>query len=87
MNVKIFNLMSGKIEIQHESCECKYRFNESVCNLKQRWNHDECWCECKELDDWDSCEQVYMLNPSACDCKCNKTCKINEYLDTKSFSC
>ena len=42
MNVKIFNLMSGKIEIQHESCECKYRFNESVCNLKQKWNHDEC---------------------------------------------
>ena len=36
MNVKIFNLMSGKIEIQHESCECKYRFNESVCNLKQK---------------------------------------------------
>ena len=26
--------------------------NESVCNSKQKWNHDECWCECKELDDW-----------------------------------
>ena len=46
--------MSGVNEtrflVQHESCNCKCRLNESVCNSKQRWNHDECWCEYKELD-------------------------------------
>ena len=47
----LFNLMSGVIEtrsfVQHESCECKCRLNENVCNLKQKWNHHECLCGCK----------------------------------------
>ena len=37
--------------VQRESCECKCRLDESICNLKQKQNHRECWCECKELDD------------------------------------
>ena len=61
--------------------------NESVCNSKQKWNHDECPCECKEWDNWSSCKDGYMLNPSKCDCECNKACKINEYLDIKFCSC
>ena len=40
MNVKVFNLMSKVNEtrflVQHESCECKYRLNESVCNWKEK---------------------------------------------------
>ena len=28
--------------------------NESVWYSKQKWYHDECWCKCKELDDWRS---------------------------------
>ena len=28
-----------------------------------------------------------MRNPSTCDCECKKACKIDEYLDTKNFSC
>ena len=39
-----------RILVQHESCECKCRLNESVCDFKQKWNQDECWCECKEVD-------------------------------------
>ena len=41
--------------IQHESYESECRLNESICNSKQEWNHDECRCEFKGLDDWDSC--------------------------------
>ena len=26
---------------QHESCECKYRLNGKVCNLKHKWDHDK----------------------------------------------
>ena len=58
-NVKVFNLMSrtnetGCIE-WHETCKCKGRLDESVCNNKERWNHDKCRCECKELIDKGVC--------------------------------
>ena len=88
MNVKVFNLMSGVNEtrflVEHESFECKCELNESVCNSKQEWNHDECQCECKGLDDWSSCEDDYIQNPSTCGCECNKAFRINEYLDLKN---
>ena len=61
MNAKIFDLMSGVNEtrfvVQHESCECIWGLNESACNSKQKWNHNECRCECKELDDWGFCKK------------------------------
>ena len=48
LNVKVFNLMSRTNETRHikwhETCECKFRLNGSVCNNKQRWNDDKCWC-------------------------------------------
>ena len=60
MNVKVFKIMSGVNEtrflVQHESCECKCRLNEKVCYLKEKWNHNECRCECKELDGCSSFE-------------------------------
>ena len=63
MNVTVFNLISGKNEtrflVQHESHECK-----CVSHSKQKWNHDECRCDCKELDDWDSCKNIYIWNLS-----------------------
>ena len=55
--------------------------------FKEKWNHDECRCDCKELDDWCFCKNDYMWNPSARDCECNKACKIDEYLDNKNFLC
>ena len=91
MNVKIFNLTSEISEtrflIQSESCECKCRLNESLCNSKLKWNHNECSCENKVLDNWSSCEKSYTWNPSTCDFECNKACKDDKYLNTKSCSC
>ena len=53
---KVFNLTPGvndpRFLLQNESCDCKCILNEGVCNSKQKWNHNECWCNCKELDDW-----------------------------------
>ena len=61
---------------------------ESVYNLKQKWNDDKFRYECKELDNWISCKDNYIWNPSTRDCECNKVaCKINEYLDIKTCSC
>ena len=48
--------------VQHELCECKWELNESICNSKQKLNHNECRCECKELVDWRSCKDDYMWN-------------------------
>ena len=45
MNLKVFNLMSGVNEtrflVQHESSSCKCGLKGSVCNSKQKWNHDK----------------------------------------------
>ena len=68
-------------------CECKCELNKSVHNSKRKWNHDECWCEFRKLDEWGSCKTDYVWNPSTCDCECNKACKSDEYLDTKKCSC
>ena len=66
------------ILVHHESYECKCRLNERLCNSKQTQNHDKSWCECKICDDWNSCNDDYMWNPSTCDCECNKACRIDE---------
>ena len=80
-----FNVASKQL-VEHESCDCKYKLNESVCISKQKWNV-VCRCECKELDrSIVFLEKGYMRNPSTTDCKCNKACKIDKYLDIKNCS-
>ena len=56
------------------------RIDASVCNNKQRWNVDKCWCECKELIDKSVCDKGYIWNPSNCKCECDKSCDVGEYL-------
>ena len=46
--------------VQHESCNCKCGFNESVCVSKQKRNHGKCRRQCKELNDWVFCKDDYM---------------------------
>ena len=76
INAEVFHSISRVNEtrflVQHGSCECKSRLNETVCNVKQKWNCNECQCDCKELDDWCSCENGCIWNPSTCNSKCNK---------------
>ena len=40
MYIKVFNLMSGvnvkRFLVQYESCECKCRLNESLCNSQKK---------------------------------------------------
>ena len=67
----------------HKTCKCKCRLDASVCNNKQRWN-DKCRCECKELIDKETCDKGFISNPSNCECECNKSCDVGEYLDHKN---
>ena len=71
----------------HESCKSKCRLNSIVCNNKQKWNKDECKCECKELVEKQDCDKGFIWNPSNCHCECDKSCNISEYLDYKNCKC
>ena len=72
-----------KFLVPHESCKCG--LFESVCNSRQKWNHDK--CECKTPTNWNSFEKGYMWNTSTCDWECDKTCRIGLYLNIKNSAC
>ena len=84
LNVKVFNLMSRTNETRHikwhETCKCICRLDAIVCNNKQRWNEDKCWCECKELIDG-VYDKGFIWNPNNYEVECDKSCDLGEYLD------
>ena len=91
LNVKVFNLISLSNETRHikwhEGCKCICRLDEIICNSKQRWNEDQCRCECKELIYKSVCEKGFIFNSSNCECECDKYCYISEYLDYSKCKC
>ena len=91
INVKVFNLVSRTNETRHikwqETCKCKCRLNASVSKNKQRWNEDKCRYECKELVDKGRCDKGFIWNPSNCECECDKSCDVRDYLDYENCKC
>ena len=67
----------------HETCKCKCGLDGSVCNNKQRWNHDKC----KELIDKGVCNKGFIWNLSDFQCECDKSCDVGEYLDYENCKC
>ena len=67
-------MITNKNEAMTEqiSCDCKCKFNSTVCNLNQRWNSKTCQCECKN---YHTCKKYYNWNPSTCICKNSKHLK------------
>ena len=63
------------------------RLDGIICNSMQRWNKDKYRRECKELIDKGVCDKGFMWNPSNCECECDKSCDIGEYLDYSSCKC
>ena len=59
----------------------------SVCNDKQPWNNEKPRCECKELIDKGRCDKGFIWNLKTCECKCDKSCDIGQYLDYKNRKC
>ena len=41
----------------------------------------------KKLNDKGICDKEFIWNPSNCECECNKSCDIREYLDYKNCKC
>ena len=89
INVKVS--MSRTNETRHikwrKTCKCKCRLDASVCNNKQRWNEDKFRCKHKELIGKGMCDKEFIWNPSNCECECDKSCDIGEYLDYKNCKC
>ena len=84
-------LMSGTNETRHiewhETRKRKCRLNGSVYNNKQHWNEHKCMCEKKELFDKGVCYKWSIGNPSNCECQCDKSCDVSEYLDYENCKC
>ena len=70
-----------------ETCKCKCRLDASVCNTKQRQNDDKLRGKCKELIDKGVYDRGYIWNPSNCECECDKSCDVGEYLNYKNCKC
>ena len=71
----------------HETSKCICRLNKIICNNKQRWNKDQCRCECRELIDKGVCNKEFIFNPSNCKCGCDKSCNTSQYLDYLDCKC
>ena len=71
----------------HEICKCICKLNKIICNNKQRWNKDQCRCECKELIDKGLCDKGFIFNPSNCKRECDKSCNTSQYLDYLDCKC
>ena len=46
--------------------------------------YDKCRCELKELIDKGVCSKESFWNPSNCECECDKSCNVGEYLDSEN---
>ena len=65
INFKAFNIITkkdgAKAMAKHISCDCKCKFNGTICNPIQKWNNKICQCEYKNFH---KCEKDYSWNPS-----------------------
>ena len=64
LNLHILNMIKGinesKTFTKHTSCKCECKFDGRKCNLNQKWNNDECWCECENLTEPCLCGRSYL---------------------------
>ena len=71
----------------HETCKYKCRLDASFCNNKQHQNKGKCRCECKELIGKCRCDKGFILNYSICECECDKSRDMGDYLDYENRKC
>ena len=86
INVKAFNLRvnknKAKAMVDHILCDCKCKFNSTICNSNLKWNNKTCQCEYKN---YRKCKKDYSWNPSTCICENSKYLK--SIADTSVTEC
>ena len=87
ISVKSFDLLSKKNVLKnisfHQSCKCDCLLDEKVCNNLQKWNKDECRCECLKIK---NCDIGYSWNVNNCRCEMKKLAALIEskrFLETE----
>ena len=53
----------------------------------QVWDKNKGRCECKELIHKGISDKGFIWISSNCECQCDKTCDIGEYLDYENCKC
>ena len=73
LNLSVFNMITvineSEILRKHISCECKCKFDGTLCKSNHWWNNDKCRCECKKIH---VCEKDYIWNPATVNCENGK---------------
>ena len=78
----IRNKGKAKAMTEHISCDCKCRFNSTICNSKEKWYNKTCQCKCKTYHKF---EKDCSWNPSTCICE-NST-YLKSFVDTSVTRC
>ena len=45
----ISTINESKTLTEHMSCKCKFKFESKKYNANQKWNNNECWCDCEHV--------------------------------------
>ena len=69
------------------SQDCKIRLQIINVNSNEYCNKYKYRCQCKELIDKGICDKGFIRDPSNCDCECDKSYNIGQYLDYKNCKC
>ena len=59
----ITNKNEVKAMAEHISCDCKCKFNSTICKSNRKWNTKTCQCECKN---YHPSKKDYSWNTSTC---------------------
>ena len=70
----------------NKTCKCKCRLYASVFNNKESLNKYRCRCEYKDLIKG-ICDKGFNRNFTNCNCECDKSCNVGEYLNHENYEC
>ena len=71
--------------MKHVSVNVDYM--EAFVIINNVGNNDKCTCECKVMIDKGAWDKGFIWNLSNCQCECDKSCDIGEYLDYENCRC
>ena len=77
ISIKVFDLISQNNVYKsisfHKSSKCGCLLDEKVCNNKQKWNKENCICECLIKE---KCSNDSFFNVVNCSCELRKAAKL-----------
>ena len=59
----ITGIIKSKIITKYISCKCKSEFDGRTYKSNQKWNHNKCWCKCKQISMW---KRLYLESCYMC---------------------